>query len=75
MHSDAMMDVGDDGSLPLKRASHGGEDYELLITSPNALPLPHAMHVGTIVAEKGMWLKPRRGKREPLESRGFEHSL
>ncbi len=74
-HSDAMLDVGTDAWLPTQRALNDGEDYELLITSPHELPLPHAIPIGKIVADKGMWLKPRRGKRMRIKPMGFEHRL
>jgi thiamine-monophosphate kinase len=66
----------------VQHALHDGEDYELLFTSPDDIPFgtPYAFGIGIITAE-------HRGKihltscldgvptSEPLEPKGWEHSL
>ena len=54
----------------IEQALHGGEDYELLFTSPKPLKLPGIFHIGSMVKGKpGLILL--NGK--PLQPAGFEH--
>jgi thiamine-monophosphate kinase len=71
-HDDAV-EMRRDGHTPLEHALHDGEDYELLFT---ATPFNDglAKRIGTITAEPGIWLQTDKG-REPLEPKGWEHSL
>jgi thiamine-monophosphate kinase len=73
------------GSLPVhedvKVQQHGfeyalsdGEDYELLFTTPNDVEHPLVTRVGTITAERGLWLQKADGRRR-LEEGGWEHRL
>ncbi len=74
IHSDVIRDAASGGNSPLERALHDGEDYELLFTSA----IDHtsrATRVGTIVADAGVWLQNPDGSREPLQAKGWEHSL
>ena len=68
---------------PLQWALHGGEDYELLFTTPPAnreeiLSLTARFsntpvtNIGTIVGEEAIWLETERG-RKPLTSGGYVH--
>jgi thiamine-monophosphate kinase len=66
----------------MEQALHGGEDYELLFTTPPAARLPRAI-AGVPVTRIGRILKPRAGRptmalilpqgTQPLEPRGWEH--
>jgi thiamine-monophosphate kinase len=66
----------------LAQALHGGEDYELLFTSPPAARLPHSI-AGVPVTRIGRVLKARAGRptltlispqgAKPLEAHGWEH--
>jgi thiamine-monophosphate kinase len=66
----------------LEQALHGGEDYELLFTSPSAACLPRTI-AGVTVTRIGRILKARKGRStmtlispedaQPLEPRGWEH--
>ena len=71
-HDDAV-EMRRDGHSPLEHALHDGEDYELLFT---ATPFNDglAKRVGTITAGPEIWLETD-GQREPLEPKGWEHSL
>jgi thiamine-monophosphate kinase len=72
VHDDAI-EMRRDGRSPLEHALHDGEDYELLLTSPNP-DLRHAILIGATTAESGVWLVTD-GKRTPLEPKGWEHTL
>jgi len=66
----------------LEQALHGGEDYELLFTSPPAARMPRTI-AGVTVTRIGRVLKARAGRptmtlisrqgAQPLEPRGWEH--
>lgn len=69
-----------DGRSPLEHALHDGEDYELLVTGTDALRHERFLLtvVGRIVARGGenrpvLTLVHSDGRREPLESQGYEH--
>jgi thiamine-monophosphate kinase len=72
IHDDAIMASRRDRRIPLEHALHDGEDYELLFTTP-ATNLPH-VRIGMITAQPGIYLE-RDGTREPLEPKGWEHTL
>ena len=65
---------------PLQLALHGGEDYELLLTLRPGTPsdrlaeLLGLTHVGTVIAESGVWLD-RGGNRSRLEPMAWQHAL
>ena len=63
-----------DGRTPLDHALHDGEDYELLFTAPDAGFSGLARKVGMITASPGIWLQTD-GDLQPLEPKGWEHSL
>lgn len=71
------------GRDPLDWALHGGEDYELLLAAPpdraddlvaavQAVGVP-LTDVGEVVAEPGIWLQRRDGRREPLGTAAWQH--
>jgi thiamine-monophosphate kinase len=73
------------GSLPVhedvRTQRHGfehalsdGEDYELLFTSPDGVEDRRVTRVGTITAERGVWLQEADGRRR-LDEGGWEHRL
>ena len=75
-HEDAV-EMRRDGRSPLEHALHDGEDYELLFTvrrgaSGRATEL--GMVIGSTAAEPGVWVQTATGL-EPLEPKGWEHSL
>ena len=68
---------------PLALALHGGEDYELLFTAPQAIPIPRSI-AGVPLNRIGSILPRRRrapivtligfdGQRRPLAAQGWEH--
>ncbi len=63
----------------LDLALHGGEDYELIFTASASVSVPPKIAgvrvtcVGEIVAGRRMWLVDHRGRRSPLQARGWEH--
>lgn len=72
------------GEDPLEAALHGGEDYELLITCPQAQSAALARtvgertgtavtEIGRVVAEPDMTLLLTDGSRRSLEPRGWDH--
>jgi thiamine-monophosphate kinase len=64
-----------DGRTPLEHALHDGEDYELLFTGQPAFYFA-CTRIGTVTAEPGVFLQTSPGgQRQPLEPRGWEHSL
>jgi thiamine-monophosphate kinase len=73
-HDDAV-EMRRDGHSPLEHALHDGEDYELLFTSPATTGFAGmAKQIGMITASPGVWLQAD-GAVEPLEPKGWEHSL
>jgi thiamine-monophosphate kinase len=54
----------------IEQALHGGEDYELLFTSPKPIKLPGVVHIGNITKGKPGLIR-LNGK--PLKPAGFEH--
>ncbi len=75
-HDDAV-EMRRDGHSPLEHALHDGEDYELLFTVRRGAS-GHAADLGTVIgvttAEPGIFIETANG-REPLEPKGWEHSL
>ena len=71
--------MADRGVAALKFALHGGEDYELLFTSPAKAKIPSAIggvkiaRIGEIVRSSGMWLVGSDGRRRPLRPLGWQH--
>ena len=72
------------GEDALEAALHGGEDYELLVTCPQAQSAALARligertstavtEIGRVVVEPGMTLVLTDGGRRPLEPRGWDH--
>jgi thiamine-monophosphate kinase len=80
VHDDAI-EMRRDGRTPLEHALHDGEDYELLFTmdpaewAPLAAKRPDVSVIGRITATPGVWLRRSDGTREPLEAKGWEHTL
>ncbi len=72
-HDDAI-EMRRDGHSPLEHALHDGEDYELLFTAPQYAAGELGTLIGVITAELGVWLQTA-GTSEPLEPKGWEHSL
>lgn len=66
---------------PLELALHGGEDYELLFTLPEAAArrLPRRLagvplqRIGTIVRGRAVVLVDAEGRKKPLAPRGWDH--
>jgi thiamine-monophosphate kinase len=82
VHEDAI-ELRRDGRSPVEHALHDGEDYELLFTcpvdraapmNPNHRTLPF-VQIGTVTAEPGVWIEHDEDRREPLEPKGWDHSL
>lgn len=65
--------------VPLEFALHGGEDYELLFTTPAKRRIPALIGnvsitcIGRIIREKKMFLIGKKGKRKELVPAGWEH--
>ncbi|HEV2295857.1 MAG TPA: thiamine-phosphate kinase [Tepidisphaeraceae bacterium] len=72
-HDDAV-EMRRDGHTPLEHALHDGEDYELLFTAPQGSFGTMGKQIGMITASPGLWLQTDGGL-QPLEPRGWEHSL
>ena len=70
VHEDAI-EARRDGHSPLEHALHDGEDYELLFTSPHENP----NRIGVITSSLDIVIKYRDGRTEPLEPKGWEHTL
>ncbi len=68
---------GEGKFVGLEYALHGGDDYELLVTSSRPVPskvkgVP-IIRIGRTTASTGMRLMDAAGKTNPLEARGWEH--
>jgi thiamine-monophosphate kinase len=78
VHDDAI-EARRDGRTPLDHALHDGEDYELLFTIQAgdlaALGKVKTYVIGVMGGRPGVWLEHPDGTREPLEAKGWEHSL
>jgi thiamine-monophosphate kinase len=67
------------GPKGLEFALHGGEDYELLFTAPEAKRVPKEIagiritRIGEIVRGKSLLLATPDGKLQPLKVKGWEH--
>lgn len=74
VHEDAV-EMRRDGHAPLEHALHDGEDYELLYTAP-ALPdeVP-GVCIGLIVEGNTIDIRGRDGVLQPLDPKGWEHTL
>lgn len=65
--------------VELKYALHGGEDYELLFTTPRGVRVPTRISgvpitcIGTITSRKQLSIVNKAGIRRKLEVRGWEH--
>lgn len=63
--------------VALDLALHGGDDYELLFTSPSAVPSKvlgvRVTRIGQITRSPGMHLIGADGKARPLQAGGWEH--
>ena len=66
-------------SVPLDRALHGGEDYELLFTAPAKKRIPARLagvpiqRIGRITRGSGIVLVHADGKKQKLKPAGWEH--
>jgi thiamine-monophosphate kinase len=66
-------------AVALRFALHGGEDYELLFTSPVGKPVPPLIagvaitQIGRITSRKGITLRRQHGKGVRLQAQGWEH--
>ena len=59
---------------PLQLALHGGEDYQLIFTSPEReLSIPNAMRIGQIEEQQGIRLVDQNGEKVNADPKGFEH--
>jgi thiamine-monophosphate kinase len=54
----------------VEHALHDGEDYELLFTSPDAIPAHLATRIGTVTAERDVLLDGA-----PLKPKGWQHTI
>jgi thiamine-monophosphate kinase len=61
-----------DAKMELQRALHDGEDYELLLTSPDEIP--NLTRIGKITAERTVFLRDGVSV-VPLKEAGWEHTL
>ncbi len=65
--------------VDLELALHGGEDYELLFTSPQSKRVPSQIagapitQIGYITRRRNIFLKNASGRASELEPRGWEH--
>lgn len=65
--------------VDLRFALHGGEDYELIFTAPNASRIPDRIlgvrvsRIGHIVRGNRIRLKLGNGRLQPLSPRGWQH--
>jgi thiamine-monophosphate kinase len=67
------------GSLDLRYALHGGDEYELLFTAKPRTRIPKAIagvgitEIGKITRGKRMFLISDRGSRQQIRPQGWEH--
>jgi len=67
------------GKAALKFALHGGEDYELLFTSPPRTRVPTRIagvpvrQIGVVTAGAQMFLMDKKGVKKKLRPQGWEH--
>jgi thiamine-monophosphate kinase len=78
IHPDAHRRAQQDGRSPRDHALHDGEDFELIVVLPPDAPRAACERVpllplGTITAERGLWLTLSAGGREAIAPRGWEH--
>jgi len=67
-----------DGVSPLDHALHDGEDFELLVVMPEQeVPseLTESLRVVGRIVPEDLHLRRTNGRIEPIEPRGYEHSL
>ena len=62
-----------DGRSPILHALTDGEDYELLFTVPAKESKGLRSLIGRIERQRGLRLRRKDGRVEPLEVRGWEH--
>jgi thiamine-monophosphate kinase len=74
IHDDARMLASRDNIDPLTHALGDGEDYELLLTSPDDLSVHGVFLIGTVTADRNIRMRTMTGL-APLTVRGWEHSL
>lgn len=74
IHADALKLAGDDRAAALQCALGDGEDYELLLTSPDDLRPTGVIRIGRITAEPSWLLRSDAGL-TPLPTGGWEHAL
>jgi thiamine-monophosphate kinase len=74
IHSDALKLAADDRTAALQRALGDGEDYELLLTSPDDLRDAGVIRIGRITAAPSLLLRSDAGL-TPLPTAGWEHAL
>jgi thiamine-monophosphate kinase len=66
-------------TVDLELALHGGEDYELLFTSPTGKRVPPQIggaaltQIGVVTRSRGIFVRNERGVGYALEARGWEH--
>lgn len=74
IHDDARQLSREDQIDPLTHAIGDGEDYELLLTSPDDLSRLGLPSIGRITSEREVLLRTQNGL-APLALRGWEHAL
>ena len=74
IHDDARLASRDDQINPLTHAIDDGEDYELLLTSPDDLSRLGLQSIGRITSERDVLLQTRNVL-APLAPGGWEHAL
>lgn len=61
----------------LDDALYGGDDYELLFTSPKHVPREIAgvaiTEIGEVVRREGMWIQDQKARTRRLKAKGWEH--
>jgi thiamine-monophosphate kinase len=70
---------GQERSVDLALALHGGEDYELLFTAPRERPVPSRIAgvgvrlIGEVTRRQGIFLCESQGRKRVLRPQGWEH--